>query len=59
MHDRDTHLNLTGNYVSILAYHPITVRQNQEHDAQFCLEESTEYKHFDLCHSFKTLVHVE
>ena len=23
--------NLTGNYVSILAYHPVTVRQSREH----------------------------
>ena len=59
MHDPDTRRNLTGNYVSILAYHPITIRQKWKHNAQFCLGESPEYKHFDLCYSFKTLVRVE
>ena len=37
----------------------MTIRQNQEHSAQFCLGESPEYKCFDLCYSFKTLVCVE
>ena len=38
------HRNLTGNYTSTLAYHPITVRQNWELSAPFCLGESPEYK---------------
>ena len=56
MHDPDTHQTLTSHYVGILSYHPVTIRQNQEHSAQFCLGESPEYKCFDLCYSFKTLV---
>ena len=59
MHDPDTHQNLTGNHVSTLSYRPVTTRQTREHGAQFCLMESPEYKCFDLCYSFKTLVHVE
>ena len=59
MHDPDTRRNLTGNYLTILSYHPVTTRQTREHGAWFCLGESLEYKHFDLCYSFKTLVHAE
>ena len=58
-HALDAHRNLTGNYTSILAYHLITVRQNWEHGAPFCLGESPEYKQFDLCYSFNTLVCLE
>ena len=59
MHDPGTHRNLTGNYLTVLSYHPVTTRQTQEHGARFCLGESPEYKCFDLCYSFKTLVRVE
>ena len=59
MHDPDAHRNLTGNYVDILSYHLVTTRQTWEHGAQFCLGESPEYKCFDLCYNFKTLVRVE
>ena len=59
MHDPDARRNLTGNYVDILSYHPVTTRQTWEHGAQFCLGESPEYKCFDLCYNFKTLVRVE
>ena len=58
-HALDAHRNLTGNYATILSYHPITIRQNREHGAPFCLGESLEYKQFDLCYSFNTLVHLE
>ena len=59
MHDPDTCQNLTGNYLTVLSYHPVTTKQTREHGAWFCLGESPEYKRFDLCYSFKTLVHVE
>ena len=59
MHDPDTRRNLTGNYLTVLSYHPVTTRQTWEHSARFCLGESLEYKCFDLCYSFKTLVCVE
>ena len=59
MHDPDVYWTLTSNHVSILSYHPLTVRQNWEHSAQFCLGENPELKCFDLCYSFKTLVCVE
>ena len=59
MHDPDTRRNLTGYHVSTFSYHPVTTRQTREHGARFCLMESPEYKCFDLCYSFKTLVCVE
>ena len=59
MHVLETRRNLTGNHLTILSYHQITTRQTLEHGAQFFLGESPEFKHFDLCYSFKTLVHVE
>ena len=59
MHDPDTRRNLTGNYASIFSYHPVTTRQTWEHSTWFCLGESPGYKHFDLCYSFKALVHIE
>ena len=59
MHDPDTHWNLTGNYLTVLSYHLVTTRQTREQGTRFCLGESPEYKCFDLCYSFKTLVHVE
>ena len=58
-HGLDACQTLPSCYVSILAYHPVTIRQNREHGAQFCLGESPEFKQFDLCYSFKTLVQVE
>ena len=51
--------NLTGEYFSISEYHPVTIRQWWGHSAQFCLGKSPEYKCFDLCYSFKTLVWAE
>ena len=45
--------------MNISEYHPVTVRQSLGHGAQFCLGESPEYKCFDLCYSFKTLVQAE
>ena len=42
-----------------MSYHLVTTRQTREHGASFCLGESPEYKCFDLCNSFKTLVHTE
>ena len=59
MHDPDTRWNLTGNYVSILSYHPVTSIQTREHSTQFCLGESPGFKYFDLCYSFKALVYLE
>ena len=59
LHDPDTRRNLTGNYLTILSYHPVTTRETREHGARFCLGESPEYKCFDLCYSFKTLVRTE
>ena len=54
----DAHRNLTGNY-DFNCFHPISIRQNWENGAPFCLGESPDYKHFDLCYSFKALVHLE
>ena len=59
MHGPDTRRNLNGNYVSVLSYHPVTTRQTREHGARFCLGESPGFKYFDLCYSFKALVHQE
>ena len=59
MHDLDIRQNLTGNYVDVLSYHPVTTRQTWEHGAWFCLGESPEFKCFDLCYSFKILVLAE
>ena len=53
------HRNLTGNYNFNYSYHPITIRQNQENGAPFCLGENPDFKPFDLCYSFKALVYVE
>ena len=57
-HAPDAHWNLTSNY-DFNCFHPISIRQNQENGAPFCLGESPDYKRFDLCYSFKTLVHLE
>ena len=57
-HALDAHWNLTGNY-DFNCFHPISIRQNWENGAPFCLGENPDYKHFDLCYSFKTLVHLE
>ena len=58
-HALDAHQNLTGNYNFNYCYHPITIRQNRENGAPFCLGENPDFKPFDLCYSFKTLVCVE
>ena len=58
-HAPDAHWNLTGNYNFNYSYHPITVRQNRENGAPFCLGENPDFKQFDLCYSFKALVCVE
>ena len=58
-HAPDAHQNLTGNYDFNCSYHPISIRQNRENSAPFCLGENPNYKCFDLCYSFKTLVHLE
>ena len=58
-HAPDAHRNLTGNYNFNYSYHPITVRQNWENGAPFCLGENPDFKQFDLCYSFKALVCVE
>ena len=57
-HAPDAHRNLTGNY-NFNCSHPISIRQNWDHGAPFCLGENPDFKHFDLCYSFKTLVHLE
>ena len=57
-HAPDAHWNLTGNY-NFSCSHPISIRQNQENGAPFCLGESPDLKCFDLCYSFKTLVRLE
>ena len=57
-HAPDAHWNLTGNY-DFNCFHPISIRQNRENGALFCLGENLDYKCFDLCYSFKTLVHLE
>ena len=54
-HALDAHRNLTGNY-NFNCSHPISIRQNRDHVALFCLGENLDSKHFDLCYSFKTLV---
>ena len=58
-HAPDAHWNITSNYNFSYCYHPITVRQNQENGAPFCLGENPDFKPFDLCYSFKALVCVE
>ena len=58
-HAPDAHRNLTGNYNFNYFCYPITVRQNRENGALFCLGENPDFKPFDLCYSFKALVHVE
>ena len=58
-HGQTTCRNLTSDYFSILQYHPIMARQSPGPGAQFCLGENPEYKSFDLCYSFKTLVQTE
>ena len=57
-HAPDAHQNLTGNY-NFSCSHPISIRQNRDHSAPFCLGENPDSKHFDLCYSFKTLVHLD
>ena len=57
-HALDTHRNLTGNY-KFNCTHPISIRQNRDHSAPFCLGEDPDFKHFDLCYSFKALVCLE
>ena len=39
--------------------HPISKRQNWDHGAPLCQGENPDFKHFDLCYSFKTLVHLD
>ena len=58
-HALDAHRNLTSNYNFNYSYHPITIRQNRENGAPFCLGENLDFKQFDLCYSFKALVRVE
>ena len=58
-HRQASHQNLTGDYLSILQYHPIMARQSLGPGAQFCLGERPEYKIFDLCYNFKTPVWME
>ena len=53
------HQNLTGNYNFNYLFYPITIRQNRENGALFCLGEDPDFKPFDLCYSFKALVCVE
>ena len=57
-HAPDAHWNLTGNY-NFNCSHPVSIRQNWDHSALFCLGENPDFKRFDLCYSFKTLVHLE
>ena len=57
-HAPDAHRNLTGNY-NFNCSHPVSIRQNRDHGAPFCLGENLDFKHFDLCYSFKTLVRLE
>ena len=49
----------SGNSNFNFSYHPITIRQNRENGAPFCLGENPDFKPFDLCYSFKDLVCVE
>ena len=58
-HAPDAHRNLTSNYDFNYSCHQITTRQNRENGAPFCLGENLDFKQFDLCYSFKALVHVE
>ena len=58
-HAPDAHRNLTGNYNFNYSYHPVTIRQNRENGAPFCLGEKPDFKQFDLCYRFKALVCVE
>ena len=57
-HAPDAHRNLTGNY-NFNCSHPISIRQNWDHGAPFCLGESPDSKLFDLCYSFKTLINLD
>ena len=57
-HAPDAHRNLTGNY-NFNCSHPISIRQNRDHGAPFCLGENPDSKCFDLCYSFKTLVRLD
>ena len=54
----NAHWNLTSNY-NFSCSHPVSIRQNRDHSAPFCLWENLDFKRFDLCYSFKTLVHLE
>ena len=57
-HAPDAHRNLTSNY-NFNCSHPISIRQNWDHVAPFCLGENPDSKRFDLCYSFKTLVRLD
>ena len=57
-HALDAHWNLTSNY-NFNRSHPISMRQNWDHGAPFCLGENPDSKRFDLCYSFKTLVRLD
>ena len=57
-HALEAHWNLTGNY-NFSCSHPISIRQNLDHGAPFCLGENLDSKCFDLCYSFKTLVRLD
>ena len=57
MHGPEARQNLTGDYYSILEYHP--VRQTPGPGAQFCPGETPDCKCFDICYSFKNIVKVE
>ena len=57
-HAPDAHRNLTSNYIFNCS-HPISIRQNRDHGAPLCLGENPDFKRFDLCYSFKTLVRLD
>ena len=57
-HAPDAHRNLTSKY-NFSCSHPISIWQNQDHGAPFCLGENPDFKRFDLCYSFKTLVRLD
>ena len=57
-HAPDAYQNLTGNYIFNCS-HPISIRQNRDHSAPFCLGENLDFKHFDFCYSFKTVVRLD
>ena len=57
-HAPDAYRNLTSNY-NFSCSHPVSIRQNRDHGATFCLGENPDFKCFDLCYSFKTLVCLE